>query len=210
MSERASPSGDRDDPLRRIATALATRPAVVEPAVFHDGVAALRRYLGRRFSPQLSPSDVDDLAVDAVTRMYEAARGGLVRDTGNPTGYLLKMAVTAALARLKTNRRDLPADWLAGFLLTDDEAAARLDQLATADTVHRAMRTAHEAGDVTAVRVATYLLDEIQRTGIAPSNRRTAEILDLSHTGVAKALHRLRQHIEQSTEWDTGPDHRRR
>jgi DNA-directed RNA polymerase specialized sigma24 family protein len=179
-------------------TALVT-PSLqeIEPGVFRDGIAALSRYLQRRYSSSLSSGDIDDLAADSVSQLYEASRRGLVVETGNPTGYLLRIAINNALAQIRRSRRHLPVDALAGdLLLSDNETAARLNQFATADMVQQAMRHARDQDDVTAVRVATYLLDEIQRTGVAPSNRKTAEALGLSHAGVAKALHRLRGYID--------------
>ena len=192
---------DASDPLRRLVTALLTPPlGDLEPAVFQSGVAALRRYLQRRYCPPLSASDVAEIAADAVSQMYEASRRGLVLAGKNPTGYLLKIAANSALARIRRAGRDLPVDAAAGVaVLNDDPTAARLDQVATADLVQRAMRHALDQDDVTAFRVATHLLDEIQRTGTAPSNRRTAAVLALSHAGVAKALHRLRNYLTEAT-----------
>lgn len=192
---------DDSDPMRRLVTALVTPPLQeLEPAVFQSGVAALRRYLQRRYCPPLSSSDIDEIAADAVSQMYEASRRGLVLAEKNPTGYLLKIAANSALAQIRRAGRDLPVDAASGdAVLNDDETAARLNQFATADLVQRAMRHALDQDDVTAFRVATHLLDEIQRTGAAPSNRRTAEVLGLSHAGVAKALHRLRGYISEAT-----------
>lgn len=187
-----------DDPLQHMVTSLLAEGGAITPATFQRGLGALRRYLGRRYSPPLPPADIEEIASDAVAQLLTSAQRGMVSSAGNPTGYLLKVASNRALAVIRSTRRapvlDLTDPGILG-LLTDDQAAARLDDSGTAETVQQAMALAYRQHDATAVRVATYLLDHIQRTGDAPSSRVTAQALDLSHTGVAKALHRLRDYI---------------
>jgi len=57
------------------------------------------------------------------------------------------------------------------------------------------MTAARDDGDSTTLQVTTYLLDVLQQTGSAPSNREIGRALGISHTGVAKALTRLRRYI---------------
>ena len=187
--------------MRRMVTAMVASAEDLPAEVYLPGVAALRRYLQRRYCPPLSPEDTDDLAQDAVIQLLGALRRGLVRPGASPTGYLLAIAVNRARTLLRPARREVPVENLGNLMLTDDEAVARLDRIATADLVRNAMRNAQVDGDATAVRVGTYFLDEIQRTGETPSSRTAAEALHLSHTGVAKALRRLRRYLcEASSE----------
>lgn len=188
-----------EDPMRRMVNAMVASGDELPAEVFLYGVAALRRYLQRRYCPPLRPDDLDDLAQDAVIQFLGALRRGLVTPGGNPTGYLLAIAVNEAKALLRPSCREVPLENLGGVMLTDDEAAARLDRIATADLIRNAMRNARVEGDATAVRVGTYLLDEIQRTGETPSSRIAAEALELSHAGVAKALRRLRRHLSEAS-----------
>jgi DNA-directed RNA polymerase specialized sigma24 family protein len=186
-----------DDPMLRMVTALITPPRDIPPAVFHAGVAALQSYLQRRYSPPLSSADIKDVAADSVSQLFEASQRGLVHDAGNPTGYLLTIANRKALACIHDRGRAVTVDSHAPsrWLLTDEAAAARLDRLATVEVVRQAMAAARRDRDATVVRVATYLLDQIQRTGEVPSTRVAAEALGLSHAGVGKAMRRLRDYI---------------
>ncbi|GGQ65802.1 hypothetical protein [Couchioplanes azureus] len=183
-----------DDPLLRLVRALLDESGEVPAESFQEGFAALRDYLARRFSAQLGPGDIEDLASDAITRFLDAARRGLLSTDGNPTGYLLRIAMHNGFALVRKVGGTAELDGTAAAL-SDAEAAARLDRLATVDVLRRAMRRARLDGDVTAVKVATYLLDHIQRTGEAPSNRTTGDALGLSHAGVGKALRRLRAYL---------------
>ncbi|MFI5492694.1 hypothetical protein [Actinoplanes sp. NPDC051859] len=185
-----------DDPMLRMVRELLAGGEGLPAKSFPDGFAALRDYLSRRFSAQLGPGDIEDLAADAITQFLDAARRGLVHADGNPTGYLLRIAMNNGYATVRKvgGTADLAGAEVASTL-TDPEAAARLDRLATVDVLRRAMTRARRDGDVTAVTVATYLLDHIQRTGEAPSNRVTGDALGLSHAGVGKALRRLRTYL---------------
>jgi DNA-directed RNA polymerase specialized sigma24 family protein len=186
----------KDDPMLRMVTTLLNPIQQMPPQVFHDGTAALRNYLLRRFSAQLGRSDIDDLASDAVTQLLDASSRGLVVSDSNPTGYLLKIATNNAFSMIKKGQGTIPLDIAASSpLMTDDEAASRFDRLATTEVVRQALTHARRDGDATAVRVMTYMLDQIQRTGEAPSGRRTGEALGLSHVGVGKALRRLRGYL---------------
>jgi len=185
------------DPMLRMVTALLVPPGEMPQQVFREGIAMLGAYLGRRYSPPLTPAEIEQIAADAVSQLFEASHRGSLRADGNPTGYLLKIASRMALASIRASRRTVSADGHVGveLALTDEAAAARLDRLATVAVLRQAMAQARDDRDATVVRVATYLLDEIQCTGAAPSHRRTAAALGLSHAGVAKAVRRLRDYI---------------
>jgi DNA-directed RNA polymerase specialized sigma24 family protein len=185
------------DPMLRMVTALVVPPGEMSQQVFREGIDTLRAYLRRRYSPPLAPVDIDQLATDAISQFFEASRRGNVQEDGNPTGYLLKIANRMAQAAIRTARRTVSADadMTASLALTDEAAAARLDRLANVAVVRQAMADAWRDRDATVVRVATYLLDEIQRTGSVPSSRRAGEALGLSHAGVAKAVRRLKAYL---------------
>lgn len=151
----------------------------------------------------LPETDLEEISLDAIVKFGDTARRGKVDTSRNPSGYLVRIALNAAVDRLRRGRRIAlidPADLVdvAGHYVTDDEIVARLDARADARLVRRALSTAHEAGDTTLVRVVTYLLDEIEQTGGVPSNRAAAEALGLSHTGVANALRRYRDLIDHT------------
>jgi DNA-directed RNA polymerase specialized sigma24 family protein len=186
----------RDDPMLRMVTTLLDPIQPMPTQVFHEGTAALRNYLRRRFAAQLGRNDIDDLASDAVTQLLDASHRGLVGNDGNPTGYLLKIATNSAFSMIKKGQGTIPLNVLSSSpFLTDEEAATRFDRLATSEFVRQALTHARRAGDMTAVRVMTYMLDQIQRTGRVPSGRRTGEALGLSHVGVGKAMRRLRGYL---------------
>ncbi|MFI7598672.1 hypothetical protein [Actinoplanes sp. NPDC049681] len=188
------------DPLLDLVTALMAPEAQVPQQVFREGIAALRGYLRRRYSPPLTAADVDEVAGDAISRLYEASERRYVSELGNPTGYLIAIANRMALAAIKASHRTVPVDSsLPGSLtMTDEAAAARLDRLANVSIVRQAMADARRDKDATAVRLAAYLLDEIQCTGDVPSSRTAARALGISHVGVAKALRRLRAYLVEA------------
>ena len=197
MDEPVSVAG-ADDPLQSMVAALLRDPNELTAEALRRGTAALLRYLQGRFSPPLAPAELEEIAADAVTRLME--RRELLDPQFAPTGYLIRIASNAALAAIRRTRRTVPVDTThPGFLaLTDAQACARLHDSATPELIQDAMTQAYGQRDATAIRVATYLLDEIQRTGKAPSNRAAAQALGLSHEGVGKALRRLRTYLVAS------------
>jgi DNA-directed RNA polymerase specialized sigma24 family protein len=149
-----------------------------------------------RFAGQIAETDLEEIAQDAVYRFMDATRRGKV--SASPGGYLTRIAINAAIDRLRRDHRMVlvdPADLVdvADTYSTEDEIAARLDGSPDAGCIRRALSTAHEAGDNTVVKVVTYLLEEIEQTGEVPSARAAGAALGLSHTGVAKALERFRR-----------------
>jgi DNA-directed RNA polymerase specialized sigma24 family protein len=199
MENTASTVTEADDPLRAMVTVLLRDPGELTSDVLHRGIAALRRYLHGRYSPPLTPADLEEIAGDAVTRFMERRDG--IDPSSSPVGYLIKIASNEALTAIRRGQRMVLVDTAAhrGFLaLSDAQAIAQLDKSATPLIIEDAMAYAYQQRDATAVRVATYLLDQIQRTGEAPSSRVAAEALGLSHEGVGKALRRLRTYIATS------------
>jgi DNA-directed RNA polymerase specialized sigma24 family protein len=175
----------------------------------HRLLAWLTRNLRGRFVGQIAETDLEEIASDAVQRFMTAARQGRVSASGNPSGYLARIAMNAAIDRLRKDHRMTlvdPSDLvdLGGSYATDDEIAARLDGRADASLIRRALSAARGAGDSTVVRVVTYLLEEIERTGEVPSARAAGAALGLSHTGVAKALERFRAILGRTGASTTG------
>lgn len=76
--------------------------------------------------------------------------------------------------------------------MSDAAAAAAFDSAATTIDIKLFMRVLADAGDESSYKVLSYLLDEIHRKGKAPTTREIGEGVGLSHTGVAKALNRIR------------------
>jgi len=188
---------DADDPLQAMVTALLTNSGELTSETLQRGISTLRRYLQTRYSPPLVSADIEEIATESVARLIESVRRGLVDPGFSPTGYLVKIAANEAVAAIRRTQRIVPVDTAhPGFLaLTDAQAVAQLDSSATPEIIQDAMAEAYRQHDATAIRVATHLLDEIQRTGKAPSSRAAAQVLGLSHEGVGKALRRLRTYI---------------
>jgi DNA-directed RNA polymerase specialized sigma24 family protein len=163
--------------------------------------------------PSLSSHDVDDIAVTVVTRLIDRVdRGDWAPDPNRKMlrSYLRRAADWAALDffRLanRAHEQSMPPESMRDLVLTDDDTASALEETVTATAVREALSRVQEAGDATLFRVVTYLLDELQRTGVRPSNRQIAKACGLSHTGVADALVRGRAHFEHVRRM-ADPDH---
>jgi len=184
------------NPLYFAAARFVAAPDALSSADYTELRDALRRYLASRF-PTLTPDDVDDVSAETVERVLAAARRGRVDPKGNPAGYLLRAAHNAAVQRLRRSRETPTPNWQVPDAVGDDEVASALLRRADATAVRRALAAAYRAEDTTVVRVVTYLLDELEETGVLPSNRRAGADLGLSHTGVAKARERFRAFVER-------------
>ena len=182
---------------QRLAERLAADPDALTGADFAEAIESTRRFLRTRFH-FISPEDLDDVTQLVMVRYLKLGEEGKLDPHLNPGSYLLRAAQWTALdyLRQQRQRREVPLD-PASFPETahDDEVSANLDHAATADTVRRALAIAREANDHTAYKVVVTFLDETDRTGSRPSNRAVAAQLDLSHTGVAKALDRFRAYV---------------
>ncbi|WP_214292062.1 hypothetical protein, partial [Escherichia coli] len=78
---------------------------------------------------------------------------------------------------------------------SDDDVASFLERRATAASVQAALAALRAAGDITAYRVATYLLDQVELTGQMPSMREAGRALGISNVGATKALRRMRPYL---------------
>jgi DNA-directed RNA polymerase specialized sigma24 family protein len=197
-----SPSQPHDDSLARFAASMAADTAEVDAATMHDAMAGLRRYLRKRF-PAIRSDDLDDLAADAVARVVARSRSGALEQHPNLAGYLVRTVERLALDYLgsaRINRELTVLDDVLAVQLPDHKAAAAFDKRATVDLVHAVLRRIQHSRDATLFQITTHMLNEIQLTGVVPSNRKIAQACGLSHTAVAKALQRLRQHVTALTD----------
>ena len=186
-----------DDPFAQFAASVAKEATEIDPATLQAAMSALHRYLRGKF-PVIRADDLDDLAAEAVTRVVAKARTGSIRSHPNPAGYLVRTAEHLALDYLRSarhNREVATIEELPESRLTDAQAAAALDSRANVELVHAVLRRIQCSQDTTLFQITTYLLNEIQQTGVVPSNRKTARACQVSHTAVAKALQRLRNHF---------------
>jgi DNA-directed RNA polymerase specialized sigma24 family protein len=187
--------------MAEFAAEVAAGAADIDSALAAAAMRALRLHLQRRF-PGMGGDDLTEAAHESVARLAATARTGGVRGTGaggRPGGYLLRTAENLLIDQLRSARwsreQPTPNTLLADLVLTDDEAAQTLDRRATTDMVRRVLGRVQAAGDATLFRIATHMLDVIQRTGRVPSNRQTALACGVSHTTVADALRKLRRYF---------------
>jgi RNA polymerase sigma factor (sigma-70 family) len=190
---KASDRNGRDQLLEHAAERLLREPSSLSTAEHQRLVEAIRSYLRR----WLSRDEVDDVIADVLLRVFDASHRGRLPVAGNPVGYLLVMARNAAISHLRRTSREVSAQLvdLIHTSASDDDLARGLECQADAEAVRQALRAAVAAGDQTVVRVVTYVLDHLAELGTMPSNRVVANELGLSHTGVAKALTRFREHL---------------
>lgn len=197
----ADPFGaDADDLPALAAQRLVTAPDTLSEQDLAELMGASRRFLAGTCS-WLCRDDIDDVTMEAITRVLQAGRQGRVVTSGNPIGYLLVVARNAAVSRQRRSRREVPyleEGLPAELVRSDDDVARMLDRDTDADAIRQALATTVAAGDATAVRVVAYLLDRVQAGGSMPSQRAAAADLGLSHTGVAKALRRFREHLTRA------------
>jgi len=130
------------------------------------------------------------------------SNAGALRSDLNPTVYLLRTAEHTAIDHLRRKGRNreevMLNEEIVNTILTDDEVVAVFERKATAQQVYNVLTQVQQSGDATSFRVATYVFDEIQKTGRMPSNRQSAKACGLSHTAVAKALVRLRTYFSDT------------
>lgn len=158
----------------------------------------LRTFLLRYRS--LGDSDFEDLVASVCFSLVEVARSGEIDFAKNPKSFALTRARWMASNHVRRTLHEVsqleyvdPSQLARLPLVRDDNDTARvLEREATADLVSAALRDARESGDRTAYQVAIYYLDFIERHGTVPSAREAAGDLNLSHTGVLKALRRFR------------------
>lgn len=202
MNSTNDGSKSRRDPLARLATSMTTASQTqVDPATMQEAVDFLHRYLGARF-PSIQPVDLEDLVGEAVARVFAKSQDGSIRDHPNPAGYLLRTAenLTVDFLRSARHNREFASDVLPEGVLTDADAAAVFDERATVELVRAVLRRVRHSQDTILFQIATHVLNEAQRTGVVPSNRKIAQACNVSHTTVANALLRLRDHVTELSE----------
>jgi len=191
--------------INSFAERMARVPGDLTDEDYRMALGVVGDFLRRRFVG-VSQADLDDMVSEVMLRFLRLKEEGRLDASQQPASYLLRLAQWVALDFLRVRARHqrgevlLEPDLILEPAGTDDEVAAAIDRAATAHLVRGALERARSAGDVTAFRVATCLLDEAERSGVRPSNRRVAEQLGLSHTGVAKALLRFRSYLEPAEE----------
>ncbi len=201
MSEFRSSSSEA---ISRAAAEVASRPDNVSAVAYADLIRLVQGFLYSHY-PWFQREDVEDLASLAIMRLLVASREGRIDPNGKPGGYLLSIARSVAVDHMRAARPTLPLDrstdsWESPrtWQQPAEESVARvLDRAATVSRVRDALAAARASGDATLYKVAIYMLDQAELTGDLPSNRQTAEYLGLSHTGVAKALRRLRSYLDE-------------
>jgi DNA-directed RNA polymerase specialized sigma24 family protein len=172
----------------------------------------LMRYL-RAAHPGVSDPDREDIASGVLTKLIDRVRRGVWApepDRARLESFLRTAARWAVVDHYRSARLGheqlSPNELMEDLALSDDEAAAALDRSATVGAVKTALTEIQRSDDTTVFMIVTYILDELQRTGIRPSNRQVARDCDISHTAVANAVLRMRPYFAEA--WRTaGADH---
>jgi DNA-directed RNA polymerase specialized sigma24 family protein len=141
--------------------------------------------------------DPDDTASEAVARFVEAAHAGRLETQARPAAYLTRIALNAAVDRLRQEGRvDVVAEVESDEAASDEEAIVRLlDSEATCQRVSDGISEANQAEDHVVVLVVTHWIDLAQSLSRAPTTREVAALAGLSHFTVAAALRRFRGYL---------------
>jgi DNA-directed RNA polymerase specialized sigma24 family protein len=147
----------------------------------------------RRYAGALPPVQVEDVVQEALLTFLERVMDGRIDTDDSPAGFLFVVARNRLLSRVSRQKAwgELPED-LPG---SDEEIDRMIDASAGRHTVSEALAVAAARKDFTTVRVVGAWLDLAEATGSAPSWRDVAELVDLTHTGVGKALGRFRDYV---------------
>lgn len=134
--------------------------------------------------------DVVQSAIEAtLVRLSQGA------DIKNLEAYLFAVARRQLLKEQSRSARDANLLDIEQLALSDDAAVKVLDSVATVADVRNVLRRIAASGDATMYQVAVCMLNIIQRTGSVPSTREVAQLLGLSHTGIAKAIERMKRYF---------------
>lgn len=167
--------------------------ALADERVLSRVVNALRR----RF-PAEATEDLADAARDAAVNTWQAMQSNHLRMDGDPTAYLITAAKNHVIDTLRLKSR-IPTVDLHSLDVAERENAisAFIDRNAAATDIRRGLSHALARNDTTTFRIIIFVLDEIERSGVMPTNRSVANSLGLSHTGVSKALARFRDYLSE-------------
>jgi RNA polymerase sigma factor (sigma-70 family) len=144
-------------------------------------------------SYRLSSVDAADVVQNVWVKLLENLQK--IRDPAAIRGWLATTTMRESLVvvQLRSKHVDLPVE---EFRLSDLEAAAALNNVTTVTDVRRILRDIAHSKDETLFQIVVYMLDHIQITGEAPSNRLIARTCGLSHPAVGKALTRLQPYFK--------------
>jgi DNA-directed RNA polymerase specialized sigma24 family protein len=191
-------------PLRNHGVSLFVAFAEGEPPDSADVDACLTglaRVVHARY-PGLAGSDVHEIASDAITALFEAARGG--REIQEPAAWMMTVARRGAYDAWKALQRTVPSEDPLGAAPLPQEAEdgilQLIDALADRQLVKRAIRAALAADDRTVIRVIVAWLDLYETTGQVPSVRTVEARTGVPHSTVAKALTRFAKYLGRAAE----------
>ena len=153
-------------------------------------------YVIRGSFPDLSLAEAEDAVSEALIRTLERVERG-PSSIEHYGAYLATAARRIAIDRLWDQRRLISVSDVLDSPLSDDATAEAFAAGVTPVDIRLVLRRLREAGDPTLFKIVAYMLDTLAATGKVPSNRDVARATNLSHTGVAKALVRLRPYFEE-------------
>jgi hypothetical protein len=186
-------NGRRLDSLTPFAEALWTGQEIA-PIDADAAWGYLRRYVQARAPVQAE--DAQDIVATAVTRILEnqQRRGG--SPPPSPVAYLLRTVQNTIIDHLRRQQRAVEViDTERLSELSDEQALAAFDRVASFDKVHTALERLRRDGDTTAFQVVTFMFNTLQSEGRLPSSRETGTACHISHTAVGKAIARFKKYL---------------
>lgn len=156
------------------------RRSHLDPTVFGDLFdrhgAAVHRYLARRVGSE----NADDLLSEVFARAIEARMRARPHESGSALPWLYGIARNVVRTHLRT--RDRPVGMSQDASIDWDAVDARLDAVAMASTLRKALAT------LSAIESEILLLVSWEQLSISEA----AEALDISSTAARSRLHRAR------------------
>lgn len=186
--------------VEAVAALVAEGEGAQRPGLTSEQYTLVRGVLSSVLRGRVPLEEIDEALDEAILRFLSAVGETRAESIQQPSGYLKRVAINVALDRRRSavRRQEVPLEPIELEVLgpqSDDDVAALLDERATAMTVRLALGALREAGDVTAFKVATYLLDQAELTGRLPSLRQVGKALGMSDVGASKALRRIRPYL---------------
>lgn len=157
--------------------------------------AALPRLLGQRV--RATGQEPEDVAQEALERFVKAVYAGRVDPDRSPAGYLLTIAMNIARDGGRGPDTDPFGDAVPVVETEIDQVTRLLNELASAETVRRALARAYDDGDHMVLEVVAAWLDLAHQTGKEPPSREVALKVGISKTTVANALARFRRFLQK-------------